>query len=339
MTKISTKNYNIFVSNNNTNLFTNKIKEIYDGDKLFIITDNNVYNLYKEKLNTIFKNYQLNIVLAENKNFNNYEKTINELLKLNISKNDLLIAFGGGVIGDLTGFIASTLFRGIKYIQIPTTLLSQIDSSVGGKTAIDLDYGKNLVGSFYNPKLVLIDLSFLNTLSLREYNNGLAEAIKMALLFDYELYSKITINKKIDINDIVKIINYKNNIVEIDFYDQKERKLLNFGHTFGHAIEKTNNYQTYKHGEAISYGMLIALKIGEKLNLTNPNIYNNLKKLLLELNLITHEILNIKPYLEIIKFDKKHTNKGLDFIILKDYEKPTIINLKDELYEIDDLSK
>lgn len=327
MNPITLTDYNIYITHDKLIDFSKHIKAITSNKRLFVITDSNVYNLYNVELRNKLNDFELIFVIINGKNMFNYNKTINSLFMHGINKTDLLVSFGGGVVGDITGFIASTIFRGIKYIQIPTTLLAQIDSSVGGKTAIDTKFGKNLIGSFYNPKLVLIDTIFLETLNKREYNNGLAEAIKMALLFDNKLFISIKENEKISLDEIIKVINYKKKIVELDFFDNKERRLLNFGHTFGHAIEKTNNYKTYKHGEAISYGMLIALMIGKENGFNNETLYNELVELLISLNLIVKPITNYKKYLKIINFDKKITNEGIDFIILESIEKPKIIKL------------
>ncbi|MDY0276638.1 MAG: 3-dehydroquinate synthase [Acholeplasma sp.] len=329
--KITMGSYEILLSSNEFSSFNEKIIKIYQGGRLFVVTDKEVFNLYHEIMRTSLKDFKIDFVIAENKSFTFYEETINKLLDLEIKKTDMIVALGGGTIGDLTGFVAATLFRGIDYIQIPTTLLAQIDSSIGGKTAIDTKYGKNLVGSFYNPKLVLIDSLFLQTLNKREYNNGLAEAIKMALLFDKELFERIYLAHRLDIMDIKLIIDYKRKIVVKDPLDQGIRKILNFGHTFGHAIEKTNAYQVYKHGEAISYGMLIALELSARfLKKDNKEIYLKTHDLFLRLGLIKDPILNYRDYLSSLKYDKKNTDNGLDFVLLEEIGKPKIMRLKVE---------
>ncbi|WP_162140193.1 3-dehydroquinate synthase [Haploplasma axanthum] len=327
---IETSNYNIFLTSDEISSFNEKIKEVYQGRKIFVITDQIVYDLYFETLKNSLKDFELFFVISKGKNFDSYQEVVNKLFQNKIQKNNLIIALGGGVVGDLGGFVASTIFRGIKYVQIPTTLLSQIDSSIGGKTAIDTEYGKNLLGSFYNPILVLIDTKFLDTLNSREYNNGMAEAIKMALLSNKELYEIIKYKEKLDILEIKKTIEYKKLIVEIDPYDLKERRVLNFGHTFGHAIEKTANYSVYKHGEAISYGMLVALKIGEKHNITNRFIYDDLLNVLKTRKLIETEILEYDIYKKDVFYDKKNESDGIDFIFLEEIGKPKIVRMKSE---------
>lgn len=326
--KLTIDNYDIILSTNNIESFTLKIKEISKTNKLFVVTDSTVNKLHYKALFRALSTFEVVCVISNNKSFESYNETVNQLLENGITKNDLLIAFGGGTVGDLTGLIAATLFRGMDYIQIPTTLLAQIDSSIGGKTAIDTKFGKNLIGAFHNPKLVLIDSYFLETLPLREYNNGLAEAIKMSLLFDYKLYLEIKSKEFLTLEDIFKILNYKKEIVLKDPFDQNIRQLLNFGHTFGHAIEKTNNYETFKHGEAISHGMILALKLGIKLNITNQDILDDVTNELTKRNLLISPISDYKTYLKDLKYDKKNTDKGLNFILLKNIGEPLIVNLK-----------
>lgn len=325
---ITIDNYDIYLFDNKLDSFTNQVNKIHNHKKLFLITDETVYKLHYKALARAFDSYEIVTVIASSKSFESFVSTVNELLEKGITKTDLLVAFGGGTIGDLTGLIAGTLFRGMKYIQIPTTLLAQIDSSIGGKTAIDTKFGKNLVGVFHNPSLVLIDISFLQTLSKREYNNGLAEAIKMALLFDEKVYEKIKKNDLLSLTDILKILNYKKQVVLEDYYDQGIRQILNFGHTFGHAIEKTNNYQTFKHGEAISHGMIISLEIGVRLNICKKELLDDVFSLLKNKGLLNIEINQYSSYLSDLKYDKKNNDSGLNFIFLEKIGVPRIVNLK-----------
>lgn len=307
-----------------------EISSVYQGIKLHIITDQNIYNLHHKQLESNLSEYDITYYLTTGKDLSNYQKIINELLTNEFSKTDLLVAFGGGSVGDLTGFIASTLFRGVNYIQIPTTLLAQIDSSVGAKTAIDTSFGKNLIGSFYNPKLVYISNVLLETLSIEEYNNGFAEAIKMALLFDEGLFNEIKKIEKLDQNHIKKIVDYKSKVVLEDPFDTGVRRILNFGHTFGHAIEKTNNYETFKHGQAISHGMILALELGNRLNITPVSLTKEVREVLSNKGLLDKPIKSYQSYFNDLKFDKKHNELGLNFIILKDIAVWDIIIYKGE---------
>lgn len=332
MMKISSDAYDIYVLENELDQFSKLIETISNNKRLYVITDQIVFDLYEKTLSNNIKDREIKYYIATNKDMKNYQKIVKDLLADGITKNDILISFGGGVVGDLTGFIASTLFRGISYIQIPTTLLSQIDSSIGGKTALDTKYGKNLIGSFYNPKLVIIDLIFLQTLSQREYNNGLVEGIKMALLSNEDLYRKILKSEEINKEMIVELISFKKEIVHRDPNDKSIRRILNFGHTFGHIIEKTNNYKKYKHGEAIAYGMLISLKIGEKYNFSNKKVYEELRVFFKNKKIIEEPINSYQKYKKYISYDKKNESDGLDFIFLEAIAKPIIVRVKsDEL--------
>ena len=241
--------------------------------KVLIISDSGIPNNYVKALKNKIKNskvYLHTIKKGEaSKSFKTYKDILATLVNHKFSRTDLLIAFGGGVVGDITGFVASSYLRGIDYIQIPTTLLSQVDSSVGGKTAINIPEGKNLVGAFYNPKLVLISTKYLHTLSDKEYKSGLGEVIKYALIDNRILKNLLETNtKKILSRDnkiLMKIIEEsiktKSKIVTKDEKENNIRAILNFGHTFGHAIESKTNYKKLSHGAAITLGMIIASKI------------------------------------------------------------------------------
>lgn len=313
-------NYDIFIEEDGLSHLAKHIKEVYPFDDLFVITDQNVFDLYNEKLIQALIGYKLSFVILppgeKSKSLEVYHQAIQTLIEKGIKRNHLILAFGGGVIGDLAGFIASTLYRGISYIQIPTTLLAQVDSSIGGKVGIDLKEGKNLIGSFYDPKFVFIDPSFLKTLSKREYNNGLAEMIKAGLIGDKKLYSYLLEHDTVTVTEITEAIQVKRNVVLIDPYDKKERMYLNFGHTFGHAIEKKHHYETYLHGEAISYGMLIALQIGIQIGETKEELYQEVKKLLLDRGLVKEPLLEMDEYRDEIIHDKKNLADGLYFVIV-----------------------
>ena len=321
MIKLKTKKYPIFISDNKLNSLNSLIKNVYNNKEIFIITDQNVYDLYNEEISSVFKNYKLIFYVLKpgetSKSFTEYKKTINFLIEKGIKKDHLIIGLGGGVVGDLAGFVAGTLLRGIDFIQIPTTLLAMVDSSIGSKTGIDLELGKNLVGVFKDPLLIFIDTHFLNTLTEIEYSNGLAEAIKMALIRDKTLFYKIKNNPILSIDDIVKTIKIKLKIVNKDPYEKGIRRLLNFGHTYGHAIEKAHNYEM-KHGVAISYGMLISLSEGINKGITNPLIYDEIKEVLLKYNLVKEPLLKKEDYQKYIKLDKKHLSDGLKFVYITD---------------------
>lgn len=330
---IEINNYEVHFSRNELNNFSNKIKKVSNAKNLFIVTDKLIHEHYSKIMLEVLKDFNVTFVFAEGKSFESYEKAITDLLDKRFKKTDLLVSLGGGTIGDLTGFIASTIFRGVDYIQIPTTLLSQIDSSIGSKTAIDTSFGKNLVGSFYDPKLVLIDTVFLDTLSKEEYNNGFAEAIKMAALFDRNFFNKIKNEEFLTLEDIKTIVNMKKDIVLQDPFDKGIRRALNFGHTYGHAIEKTDNYKRFKHGEAISHGMIIALVFGVGLGKTKVEAFYEIKEALTSKGLLDKPINHFSTYIKDIAFDKKNEEHGLNFILLNEIGKFEFQIMKNDIYE------
>lgn len=236
---------------------------------------------------------------------------INEMIESNISRSALIIALGGGVIGDLTGFIASIYMRGIDFIQIPTTLLSQIDSSVGGKVGINSENMKNSIGAFYQPKVVLIDPETLNTLSEKEFNNGIAEMIKYGLIADKSLFYDL-LNKNIKENIeyyISKCVEIKQSIVEVDELDTGIRQILNFGHTIGHALEQDSNYSLL-HGEAVSLGMYL-MSVGF-------TYHNDLVRILNKYSLPIKHDYDLETIFNYIKTDKKVMNNKLNIILVEE---------------------
>lgn len=203
-----------------------------------------------------------------------------KFMETGITRSDLIIALGGGVIGDLAGYAASTFMRGIPYIQVPTTLLAQVDSSVGGKTAIDLPKAKNIVGSFYQPKAVFINTDFLSTLPSRVYSDGMAEVIKYGVIADSELFDMLG-DSGYDRTEVVqRCCDIKRKIVEHDRFDKGERMLLNFGHTIGHAVEQFYNYKKYTHGEAVAVGMYNMTLITEAMGETEPGTADRIREML-----------------------------------------------------------
>ncbi len=330
---IKMPNYEIVIETGGIRSLSTWIHEVYTYPNLFVVTDRHVDQLYHQTLIDALPDFILSFVVIEpgesSKSLSTYQAVIDQLIHLGMKRNHMLVAFGGGVVGDLTGYVAATLYRGVPYIQIPTTLLAQVDSSIGGKVGIDLPQGKNLIGAFYDPKLVMIDPLFLSTLDEREYHNGLAEMIKAGLIGDRRLYQHLLTYDQVTEQEIALSIGVKRDLVLMDPYDQKERMYLNFGHTFGHAIEKKHHYQIYKHGEAISYGMLIALQIGIRLGETKPELYEEVKELLLRLNLVKEPLLNPMHYAEDILTDKKYLSDGLNYVIVPKVGVAKIIKLKE----------
>ncbi|MFK5883786.1 MAG: 3-dehydroquinate synthase [Candidatus Izemoplasma sp.] len=305
---IKDNEYNIYIEDG----ILEHISEYIDNSiQTVIITDDFIPKIY---LNTIRK-WLINALVIEiparekSKSFDQAYKIINTLTEQNFSRKAQVIALGGGVVGDLAGFVASIYKRGISFIQIPTTLLSQVDSSIGGKVAVNSPLAKNIIGSFYQPKLVLIDPLTLNTLSERELSNGVGEIIKYGVIDDIMLF-KTLLNDNIydNIQDtIYKSLQIKKKYVLADVYDNNIRQILNFGHTIGHAIETISNYDIL-HGEAIAIGMLKMSK--------EHNYYKDLLKIVIKHNLPTEFRYNKNDIFEIIKKDKKMESDSILKIIL-----------------------
>ena len=320
--------YNIHISGNN---FPKAIlnKHLKNKNKILIITDDGIPKNHIKKLKNTINNKNVYIFSLKSgeksKSFSSYQKILNKLFELKFDRSDIVIAFGGGVVGDITGFSAATYMRGIKYIQIPTTLLAQVDSSVGGKTAINVAQGKNLVGAFYNPSLVIVSTYFLNTLSDEEFKSGLGEVVKYALIGNKKLRSIIERNSQQIISReesvlksiIEESIKTKSKIVTKDEKENGIRAILNFGHTFGHAIEAYKNYKGITHGAAITLGMVIASRIsfyeGYIKNYQLDNVVNLISSIGLRTDYSKYNYIQLKKY---IKSDKKIKNGKLNLVLI-----------------------
>ena len=324
------RSYPIIIEKGLINRVSEEIRKVYKGKKIFIITDDNVNKYYGEKISEKLKDSNFEVKLLslkpgeETKNFNTLPIVYNELLDFNLTRSDLIIALGGGVIGDLAGFVASTYLRGVDFVQIPTSLLAQVDSSVGGKVAVDLDRGKNLVGSFYHPKCVLIDPEVLNTLEDRFFIDGMAEVIKYGCIKDKEFFDyleKMENNKQL-INNMEVVIrkccDIKRQVVENDEKDKGERMLLNFGHTLGHGVEKYYNYEKYSHGEAVAIGMYNISKKSEQAGLTENGTSDKIKNLLEKYSL-PYEMpdVNKEDIKKVISVDKKVEGDYINIVVLE----------------------
>ena len=312
--------------NKNYTIFINELEKISIDSKVAIITNPKVAGLHLKSLLEKIDAKELYIItLPDGEEYKN-QKTIDNLLENlfnhKFDRKSTLIAFGGGVIGDMTGFLASIYQRGIDFIQIPTTLLSQVDASVGGKTGINNSYGKNLIGAFYQPKAVYIETSFLKTLPDREFSAGVAEIVKMAVTFDKDFFEFLYEN---DLNDeeilskaIEKSVKTKAKVVEQDEKEGGIRAVLNYGHTFAHVIEKETNYTTYLHGEAVGIGMVMANRLAQKLNLLTKEEAQKIKTLLERYNIpTTYQIKDIELFYQTFFLDKKTKNNSLTFILPK----------------------
>ncbi|MGH4137961.1 3-dehydroquinate synthase [Clostridium sp.] len=335
--KASSGSYPIYIKNGLLGEIGNEIKKIYKGKKIAIVTDSNVNKFYGQKVvNSLnsegFETFKIVVKAGEeSKSFETLLQVYDKLLDFKINRGDIIIALGGGVVGDMAGFVASTFLRGIPLIQIPTTLLAQVDSSVGGKVAVDLPRGKNLVGSFYNPKAVFIDPSLLRTLNEKFVSDGMGEVIKYGAIKDRELFYKLMDYKNSEeaLKGIDEIIytccTIKADIVERDERDTGERMLLNFGHTIGHAIEQFYNFTDYSHGEAVAMGMYAITKLGEEIGMTKSGTASIIKDILIKYNLPwSLPEIKTEAIIETISHDKKNIGDCMNFILVESIGKSFI---------------
>jgi len=298
-------------------------KLVYDT-KVVVVTNPTVAKLHLETLLSHIEAPQLHVVSVPDgeqyKTLETVENILNECFEQKLDRKSLLIAFGGGVIGDMTGFTASLYQRGIDFVQIPTTLLSQVDASVGGKTGVNNKYGKNLIGAFYQPKAVYIDPAFLNTLPKREFAAGFAEIVKMAVMFDRDYFAFL---KNADLTDTDQLKEAIRRSVELKAWvvnqDEKEagiRAVLNYGHTFGHVVENETNYTEYLHGEAVAIGMVMANALAVELGMMKPSEADEVKALLESNHLpTTYTIKDVDDFYEHFFLDKKSANNTIKFIL------------------------
>ena len=348
--KLGENSYPIYIEENIVSEIGNIIGKIGSFSKYILVTDSNVAKFYLKDVENSLKILQKpfkSIILRpgeKTKSFKNLNYLVEKILQNKIDRNSVVIALGGGVIGDLVGFAASIVLRGLPYIQIPTTLLAQVDSSVGGKTGINSIYGKNLIGSFKQPIAVISSINMLNSLQKREINSGYAEILKYSLIADKNFFKWLLDNGK----DIIKLqpkncikaikksCEIKSNIVSIDEKESGIRAFLNLGHTFGHSIESITNYsKKINHGEAVFVGTLMALKFSNYLNLCKseiPKKYQEHLKILGIKHLIDDYKIktNSEEIYKHMLFDKKMTNGKLNFIVIRDFGKPQIYKLENK---------
>ena len=340
--KLKTNNhkYSIIIGKNTLRVLPQKIKSLCPKTKkIALIVDRNVPNKFKHELKVILKNYNLLFLSFKASEKNKSINVINYYLKILLSKNfnrsDLIIAVGGGITGDVVGFISSIFKRGINFINIPTTLLAQVDSAIGGKTGVNSEYGKNLIGSFYQPKLVVSDTLFINSLSKKEMICGYAEILKHSIIKDKKFfdwlkkYSRFIFERKTKelIYAIKKSCEIKIFFVSRDINEKGLRMILNFGHTFAHAIEIRNNYsKNITHGEAVLSGMILATKLSVAKKVCQPKILDQIKNIYKNNNLdYTYKnyskTTSIKKLIPYLKNDKKNNDSKINFILLKNIGK------------------
>tara|TARA_B100000963_G_scaffold194628_1_gene169303 strand:- start:436 stop:1542 length:1107 start_codon:yes stop_codon:yes gene_type:complete len=353
--KFKNQNYSIIIGKNTINLLPKKIKLLCPKTKkIALIIDKKIPQKFKKKLKNKLNSYDILLLPftanEKNKNINTVNSFLKVLLSKNFNRTDLIIGVGGGIVGDVIGFVASIYKRGINFINIPTTLLAQVDSSIGGKTGVNSYLGKNLIGSFYQPKLVISDTSFINSLPKREVICGYAEILKHSIIKDKKFFNWLEKNTKLIFAKKDRELSYaikksceiKMHFVNRDVNEKNLRMILNFGHTFAHAIEVKNNYSSkITHGEAVLSGMILAAKLSVIKKICSLQTFDRIKKIYVNNNL-THtfekynnfkSIINLIPYL---KNDKKNNDDKINFILLKSIGKTlmpnkskiSIINLK-----------
>ncbi len=321
--------YEVIISKNALTK-SNLAPQIKSSKNILIVTDSGIPKKYIKELRAKISNNK-NIYTHElpqgetSKSANEYLNLLEKLAKLKFDRSDLMIALGGGMVGDITGFTAASYLRGIDFIQIPTSLLAQVDSSVGGKTAINIERGKNLVGAFYNPKLVLISTSFLETLSNNQFRSGLGEIVKYSLLGNKKIRSILENNSKeiqkkdpiVMENLISESIKTKAKIVTKDEKENGIRAILNLGHTFGHAIEAFKKYKGITHGQAVIYGIQIIARISYLEGLIDQSKYKDLDNTIHSLELDTDfQKFKYRDLKKFIMNDKKVTQGKLNLIML-----------------------
>ena len=301
-----------------------KLPKLSFDRKVVVVTNPTVAGYHLGTLLANLEANELHVVTIPDgekyKTLETVENILNECFEHKLDRKSLLIAFGGGVIGDMTGFTASLYQRGIDFIQIPTTLLSQVDASVGGKTGVNNAYGKNLIGAFYQPKAVYIDPEFLKTLPEREFAAGVAEIVKMAVMFDKEYFKFLETadlkNEEVLKETIRKSVELKAWVVNQDEKEAGIRAVLNYGHTFGHVVENETKYTTYLHGEAVAIGMVMANALAVELGLFTQAEADEVKFLLQKSCLPTEYVIkDVDAFYEHFFLDKKSANNSITFIL------------------------
>lgn len=311
--------YDVLIGEGLLNNCGKLVKEVISPCKAAIISDDKVFPLYGERVKSsleasgfgvssfVFKNGE------ESKNLHTYAAALEFLAKEKLSRTDIIIALGGGVVGDLAGFLAATYLRGIRFVQIPTTILAACDSSVGGKTAVDLEAGKNLVGAFHQPSLVICDTDTFKTLDARQVSCGYAEIVKYGVICDRELFDALCDGSLCEEEIITRCVEIKRDIVERDEKETGDRKLLNLGHTLGHAVEKHSGF-SLTHGEAVSVGMMMVCRLSEKLGV-GKNISESVGELLSKFSLPLDYDINKNVLFSMATGDKKVEGSSITLVL------------------------
>lgn len=342
------RSYPIWIGGGIFSRLPEALQEVNFPKKIAVVSNPLVQSLYGQALADALQSsgYDHHFISIpdgeEHKNWTTLQTIYDGLIAKGFDRHCGLIALGGGVTGDMGGFAAATFLRGIPYIQVPTTLLAQVDSSVGGKTAINHPQGKNLIGAFYQPRHVHIDVDTLQSLDAREFATGMAEVIKYGIIkdkafFDW-LYTHREALQRRDTEALISAVKracqIKANIVEVDEKEQALRAILNFGHTFGHAIENLSGYQTYRHGEAVAIGMMVAAHVSRRMDLCTADEVGAIERLLQVFDLpVTPPDYSLEAYLEAMQRDKKVQqgklrlvlNKGIGDCLVQEIDAPAML--------------
>lgn len=319
--------YNIYIERDILDRCGQIIAEVSGAQKVMVITDSNVAPLYKWRvLNALSESgYTATAFVFQagelSKKLDTISEMYNALADFKMTRKDIIIALGGGVTGDMAGFAAATYLRGIDFIQIPTSLLAQVDSSVGGKTGVDIPQGKNLVGAFYQPKAVIIDPNTLNTLPDKFICDGMAEVIKYGCIKDKEFFDRLASEDMLaspeSIEEMIeRCVTIKRDVVSRDERESGERMLLNFGHTLGHAIEKLYDFSGITHGMAVAVGMVLIAKAGEKNGITPDGTADKIAEVCKKYGLPTSDALGLDEIAEAAQSDKKTSGSFINLVLL-----------------------
>ncbi len=324
-----------------------EIKAFFDDSSVrecFILIDENVGKHHGKRLKKIFDNAKIDFtsfVIPEgekSKSIEQWSRTLDFLLQNGVRRNTPLISIGGGITGDLAGFVAASVLRGIPLIQVPTTVLAMVDSSVGGKTGINHQTGKNLIGAFYQPQKVIADIEFLESLPRKEWINGLSEILKYGAISDSTIIERSSIFFEEDIHSIEKdslirliedCVSVKADIVKKDEFEGGVRAYLNFGHTFAHALEKATNFDEISHGEAVFLGMLAAINLSKSLGYTIDDAPLKKFRPLYNFN-INAEALDTDTLIQYMKSDKKMIDSDIRFILLDGWQHPVVKTVNEQ---------
>ncbi len=330
--------YNVHVEKGIINKAGEILSKMYKaGTKIMIVSDDHVFPIYGEALADNLEKSGFNVFhfAFESGEQSKTPETLSEIYKAlaenTFTRTDIIVNLGGGVVGDMGGYAAATFLRGMDYVQIPTSLLAQVDSSVGGKTGIDLPFGKNLVGAFHQPKVVITDPDVLKTLPKSFFIDGMGEVVKYGCIDDPELFCDLESGKAIlDMEKtITKCILSKKSFVEEDTNDKGRRMILNFGHTFGHALEKLHGFSELSHGRAVAIGMVMISSLGESMQKTKPGTTGRLKALLEKLELPTEDLnFTNDEIIDATALDKKSEGKNINLIFISDIGKAFIHSIE-----------